>query len=187
MALLRFPFSFFILCFIYKLRPILNYIFNKRHHTQLSARNQPFLIYLLVTSLIYYYCLNMRRESPNRFSKVFKSSHNTIKYIVIYLFYYFMIYIYIYIPTNFRSYSACPQPQPSPPSMARGPHSRPLPFSLLASSCAAVAPCARALPAVPTSLPRLAAPDPDRPPRLPSNIKLSTPSSSSSPHSLSSH
>jgi hypothetical protein len=97
MALLRFPFSFFILCFIYKLRPILNYIFNKRHHTQLSARNQPFLIYLLVTSLIYYYCLNMRRESPNRFSKVFKSSHNTIKYIVIYLFYYFMIYIYIYI------------------------------------------------------------------------------------------
>jgi hypothetical protein len=49
MALLRFPFSFSILCFIYKLSSNLDYIFNKRHHTKLSAGDQPFLIYLLVT------------------------------------------------------------------------------------------------------------------------------------------
>jgi hypothetical protein len=44
----------------------------------------------------------MRRESPNRFSKVFKYSHHTIIYIFISLFYYFMIYIFS--PTNFRLY-----------------------------------------------------------------------------------
>ena len=44
----------------YKLRSNLNYIFNKRNHSKLLARNQPLFIYLLVTYLILYYCLNMR-------------------------------------------------------------------------------------------------------------------------------
>jgi hypothetical protein len=40
--------------FLYKLRSNLNYYyyFNKKNHTKLLARNQPFFIYLLVTYLI---------------------------------------------------------------------------------------------------------------------------------------
>jgi hypothetical protein len=49
----------------------------------------------------------MRRESPNRFSKVFKNSYNTIIYTFISLFYSFMIYIFFYFFLQILGLTRC--------------------------------------------------------------------------------
>jgi steroid 5-alpha reductase family enzyme len=56
-------------------------------------RDQLFLSIYWSLNLIYHYCLKMRGESPNRFSKVFKIL-TTLLYIL--LFPYFIIYVFIY-------------------------------------------------------------------------------------------